>query len=313
MQRRVIARSLQSSAFYSKPLQRLSLITRTMTNTTTTTIEDNNWPSDLQIKELKQLLKLTPSSNAKTNDLLERSDLEHLIRDHYENVDRARTTLSTLDRLQTALGQDRGVLNFEHYTSSAQHKARIEKLATLAPKLYDNPQITPRKKWFQHPMYRRNSQMPPFHVHFREELQTTLQYLYSALENSIKAENNDESIVQKHVQQASQYFHGCMRALNGHVRIEEYACFPLYEQVFPNIKLKFLYEDHEELHRFDARVSKAFDDFCSRKEKTATTTMDELLKLVELVLDFDKHLLAHLGEEEELVVPLSLTEKPIHF
>jgi len=32
-----------------------------------------------------------------------------------------------------------------------------------------------------------------------------------------------------------------------------------------------------------------------------------------LVLNFDDQLMTHLGEEEEIVVPMSLTEKPIWF
>ena len=101
-----------------------------------------------------------------------------------------------------------------------------------------------------------------------------------------------------------------MRGLNGHVSIEEYACFPLYQQVYPAVKLDFLVDDHKELHRAEEHVVKTLRNL----QNDAGGKDDELiLSALEVVLDFDDHLMAHLGEEEEIVVPLSLTDKPIWF
>lgn len=273
----------------------------------TTDSPSSSWVTELTIKDLKGLVKFTPSASG----CLERYDFENVVQAHYKSFDEAQSTLQALHRLQKILGQDRGVLNYESYIPSGRHVKRLKELRKVAPDLYDNPSITPRSKWFQHPMYRMNAQMPPFHVHFREELQMTLQYLYESLKILASNENIDHEKVLQRVQSARNCFHSCMRGLNGHVRIEEYACFPIYQQTFPNVDLKCLWEDHEELHQAELGVGKAFDNFLHNRKADDQRTA--LIALVQIVLDFDDHLMQHLGEEEELVVPLSLTEKRIHF
>ena len=277
-----------------------------------TALSSSAWASEFEIKQLKLLSKLIPSSSAAA--CLERSDLEALVHGHYNSRDQAQSTLHTLSKIQQVLAQDRGNVNFTEYTPSSRHEQRLEHLRKIAPELYDNPTITPRSTWFSHPMYRRNSQMPPFHVHFRQELQTTVAYLYDALTLASSTADHHKQIARK-VESASRYFHACMRGLNGHVSIEEYACFPLYQEAFPNVNLKFLCEDHRELHQSEAQVGQALDDFLKQMEskKDNEHRTGQLLELLGIVLDFDEHLMQHLGEEEELVVPLSLTDRPIHF
>ena len=78
-----------------------------------------------------------------------------------------------------------------------------------------------------------------------------------------------------------------------------------------SVKLQFLYDDHHELHQKERHVKNAFNNFLGQKEINCDPM--EIIKLIDIVLDFDDHLMQHLGEEEELVVPLSLTNKPVHF
>ena len=121
-----------------------------------------------------------------------------------------------LERAQLVLSQDRGVLNFERYKPSQEHVRRMQSLAESAPELYNNPSITPRSKWFSHPRYHQNSQMPPFHVHFRQEMQGVIQYLVKAYSSG-----DPPKSVTSHIRRAHSTFVGSMRGLNGHVSIEE--------------------------------------------------------------------------------------------
>lgn len=214
--------------------------------------------------------------------------------------------------LKEILAQDRSVMNFEHYAVSDEHRKRMAHLNQSAPCLYDNPEITPRSIWFQHPRWFQNSQMPPFHIHYRQEMQNVLRFLLKAYESS------DTTHVVKAVRNAKLHFDSSMRGLHGHVRIEEYACFPLYEQEYPEISIRFLYQDHMELHKAENAVREVLENFLV-EEKTDEPLLSEhsqkppLVRAIETTLDFDAKLMAHLGEEEEIVVPMSLTEKDIWF
>jgi Hemerythrin HHE cation binding domain len=211
------------------------------------------------------------------------------------------------DRVNSILSQDRRVQNFPHYKPSEVHVSRMKELAKKAPELYDNPEITPREKWFQHSRYRQNSQMPPFHVHFRSELQAVIRYLYEGM----TTDNGD--VIQSNIRRATRLFEGSMRGLHGHVNIEEYACFPLYEQNYPHVKVaKFLAQEHEALHQAEEEARKALYDLLDKQEGD-NLQKESVLSTLTVLLDFDDKLMAHLGEEEEIVVPMSLTDKPIFF
>mmetsp|Transcript_10772 Transcript_10772/g.29737 ORF Transcript_10772/g.29737 Transcript_10772/m.29737 type:complete len:240 (-) Transcript_10772:163-882(-) len=205
-------------------------------------------------------------------------------------------------RLAAVLGQDRGALNFQHYKVSSEHVRRLQALARASPDLYDNPEITPRAKWFDHPKFNENSQMPPFHVHFRLELQTVLKHLARAYESE------DCQKQRRLVKHAHQTFSSSMRGLNGHVRIEEYACFPLYKELYPHVDIRFLYQDHESLHSSEQRTLEHLANLGN-----TSISQQDVVNAIQQVLDFDDHLMAHLGEEEEVVVPMSLTEKEVWF
>jgi hemerythrin-like domain-containing protein len=204
------------------------------------------------------------------------------------------------DRLERILAQDRRALNFEHYTVSKEHSKRMEQLAQQVPQLYGNPEITPRSKWFHHPRFNENSQMPPYHVHFREEMKHVLSYVY-------KAYNGDDT--RKQMKSACRMFSGSMRGLNGHVSIEEYSVFPVYRDCFPEVNIDFLYHDHKSLKEAEHKIVNELEALAQKE----SVSKDEIVDCLQQVLDFDDQLMAHMGEEEEIVVPMSLTDQEIWF
>ena len=280
-----------------------------------TTTAAKPWTASLKVGELKEVLRSVPEAS----HCLERSELEQLVENRFGSLEEFQaalqrqpkapnvdTTILT-KKIQTILSQDRNILNFEDYTTSETHQKRMKDLAQVAPELYDNPAITPRSKWFSHSRFRQNSQMPPFHVHFRHELQGVVRSLSEAY--NVAVNGSDVAKVRHLIQRADRMFQGSMRGLNGHVSIEEYACFPTYQSLYPHVPIQFLVEDHEHLHTTEAKVTRALRNI-SNKQNIA---VEDLLSVLTTVVEFDDMLMSHLGEEEEVVVPMSLTEKNVHF
>eukprot|EP00980_Cylindrotheca_fusiformis_P015351 scaffold4304_cov71-Cylindrotheca_fusiformis.AAC.4 len=222
------------------------------------------------------------------------------------SVSSSSSSSSWKERLDTILQQNRHVLNFEHYTVSKEHMERMKELAQLAPELYDNPEITPRSTWFDHVRFNENSQMPPFHVHYRTELQHIIHCIYKAY-NENDDDNDDKQ--KKQLSRAFRSFSGCMRGLNGHVSIEEYACFPVYQDCYPKVNIRFLYEDHKSLKKAEHKAMNKLGTLVQQD----SVTKEDILECLQHMMDFDDHLMGHLGEEEEIVVPMSLTEQDIWF
>jgi hypothetical protein len=223
-----------------------------------------------------------------------------------QKADMNATQIAQQEDVDRVLAQDRGLLNFPHYTVSEAHRQRLDQLRRQAPNLYDNPVISPRHTWFTHPRWHENSQMPPFHVHYRQEMQEVVRCLYEACKQ-------EQQTTLKWIRRATQIFRHSMQGLHGHVNIEEYACFPLYQREFPHIDFTFLYEDHKDLHDAEVTVYKALEDAATAASTSTARPTTALQKALQVTLEFDAHLLRHLGEEEEIVVPLSLTEKDIWF
>eukprot|EP00957_Ditylum_brightwellii_P159615 12150230-Ditylum_brightwellii.AAC.1 len=148
--------------------------------------------------------------------------------------------------------------------------------------------------------------MPPYHIHYREEMQKVVKYVLDAYNTT------HPTFLLEKVKHAENCYRGSMRGLHGHVQIEEYACFPLYQRVFPEVDIAFLWEDHEELHTSEEKVYDAFRKVTS-SDDDSVVSREELMVLMKVIVDFDDQLMTHLGEEEEVVVPMSLTEKQIWF
>lgn len=219
-------------------------------------------------------------------------------------------------QLKILLSQKRNDLNFKDYTVSERHAKRMQHLAESVPEVYSNPSSTYRSKWFDHPNYRRNSQMPMFHVHFRQEMQSVLWNLEKAHQLVCNGKDPQQSC-----KNAFWQFQSCMGGLNGHVSIEEYAWFPVFQNLFPEVDLQFLFEEHGRLHRTEGKVMQALQDLTEassptkkKKQQEQEQQQDEdhdleelVVSCIQMALDFDQQLMGHLGEEEEILMPMALT------
>jgi iron-sulfur cluster repair protein YtfE (RIC family) len=325
----------------------------------------SSWIKELTVKEMKQLLKNGSSVvSAAAAKCVERGELEALVHSQFASLQGARETLTAIQntptadadpssssssatttslfKLQSILGQDRGKTSFTQYQTSQKHKDRLDKYKTVAPDIFDNPQKTPRTKWFSHANWSKNPQMPSYHVHFRDEMQQVFRYLYNAYHASIitttttttkdKA-TNSRVVVSSAIQRAHSMFVGSMQGLSGHVRIEEQTLFPMLKRKHPTVDISFLYDDHKHLHKLERvaqshleqlvvmtrqqqQQQQALDEKRSSSgllpEKKNNTTM-QILNATLHVLAFDDALVNHLGEEEEVVVPLMLSSPNLRF
>jgi len=266
----------------------------------TTSAVANNWIKELKVSQLKMVL------GAKAIGCTEKGELEALVVESnmtHEEVLLKVNQSNTMEHLKRILGEDRGVVLFSNYTPSRQHMDRMEHLQRQLPRMFDNPDLTPRTKWLSHRNWHRHPQMPPYHVHFRQEMQDAMRFLHQAhAERSALA-----------ARQALRMFQGCMRGLNGHVSIEEYAVFPQFQERYPNVDMKFLYEDHQHLHQAEEITKKALSQLVVQFE-AGDASPENTIYAIDALLIFDQQLMAHLAEEEEFIVPMTLaTDEPLRY
>jgi hypothetical protein len=86
-------------------------------------------------------------------------------------------------------------------------------------------------------------------------------------------------------------FQHVMSGLRFHASLEEKNLFPALQATYPDIDLRFLYEEHAYLFEREQALIKKFD-----------ITEDLLCEIVK----FDKLFNTHLGEEEDVVAPMCL-------
>lgn len=214
--------------------------------------------------------------------------------------------------LAVILKQQRNLVNFKDYTVTEEHQNRMKELANTFPEVFDNPSSTDRSKWFNHPKYAMNIQMPQFHVHFRQEMQNVLGYLAKA--HQVISSKNGKEDPQDYVRLAYRMFRGSMQGLHGHVHIEERAYIPIFQNLYHHIDFQFLYDDHEDLHETESKLLSALNHLAtstgpSHNDNNGTRFEEELVGAIQLAMKFDQELMTHLGEEEEIIVPLSLALK----
>ena len=94
-----------------------------------------------------------------------------------------------------------------------------------------------------------------------------------------------------------------LRHISAHIQIEESFLFPKMQKLYPEIDSSWLFEDHKHLTALESKVTRALKE----------TNPENSLALVEIVLDYDRSLMTHLGEEEEWVVPLMTLPEQDHF
>lgn len=216
------------------------------------------------------------------------------------------------DRLQSVLEQRRDIINFKDYAVSEEHVKRMQELAQALPEVFANPAKTQRSQWFSHPNYDTNNQMPNLHVHYRLEMQGVLFYLQKAY----RALKNGASPPHSILLSAFRQFKGSMEGLHHHVAVEEWKLFPVFQLNY-DLDLKFLHEDHEHLHQTESRLFQALSYLKEASSSSSSSEQrvqeapddleEQLVGAIQLALDFDQQLLSHLGEEEEIVVPMSLS------
>jgi hypothetical protein len=246
------------------------------------------WVGNLTIKELKILM----SWKGITWTGFERRDIEGLLLQSYSTIEEAKDVLSGADnekflsKLEQLLLEDRHVINYRSYQTSEEHQSRI---STRPQRMNID-----RERWFKHPNYSSRQQMPPYHVHFREEMQFVLSLLISWFRN----------LTTRDLNKAYRVFCDSMEGLHGHVQIEERYFFPQLQSSHPDFDLTFLYQDHQRLHSAEENLKRNFEKFASIQEQVMTN--QDKLSLLRLAVEFDEMLINHLGEEEEIVVPLCL-------
>ncbi|CAJ1935085.1 unnamed protein product [Cylindrotheca closterium] len=220
------------------------------------------------------------------------------------------------ERLQSVLHQRRDIINFKQYAVSEEHVERMQELAQTLPEIFANPTKTQRTQWFRHPNYETNNQMPNLHVHYRLELQGVLLYLQKAfhqLEQQQQQQHDDENPAHASSLKSAYFqFKGSMEGLHRHIAVEEWKLFPVFQLRHPQIDLKFLYEDHADLHQIESKLLQALLYLYETSSALGSGGIvhdlkEQVVGTIQLALDFDQQLMTHLGEEEEIVVPLSLT------
>lgn len=132
------------------------------------------------------------------------------------------------------LADNRQLVDYRNYVTSDAHKNRMKHL----PKRLQ----IPRDKWFNHRNWQGRIHMPNYHVHFREDMQEAVKAVVRSFQARSLADRR------RNVAYALQTLRGVLRSLSGHVSIEERRVFPAMVRANPDVDLKFLWEDHKELH-----------------------------------------------------------------
>jgi iron-sulfur cluster repair protein YtfE (RIC family) len=185
-----------------------------------------------------------------------------------------------------------------------------------------------------HANWSKRAQMPAYRVHFRQEMQQLCRYLKDAYysytnatdTNSNKATTRTTTAI---IRRAQSMFAGSMKGLSGHVQIEEQALFPIFKRRHATVDTSFLYDDHKHLHTLERVAQSHFHQLqlllLTRQQQPPQVNssggllleQEATLLLLEAtllhVLAFDDALMNHLGEEEEVLVPLTLSTDYLPF
>ena len=211
---------------------------------------------------------------------------------------------SLAEELPKRFNQSRNKVNYTNYEPSL---CFLERKKAWPPKIKE---LT-RETWWSHKDYHRYPQMPEFHVHFRVETASMMKAIYEAYDfhqkgNRLKRERK--------MNLAKNTFESSMSTLSFHVAIEERRVFPeMQRKVGNEIDMSFLYEDHESLHKAEEQLKMSLELACvecvkgvGKDAENDDEVESALSQVVSDALAFDTVFMNHLGEEEELVVPITL-------
>lgn len=215
---------------------------------------------------------------------------------------------ATLRNLVGIISEDRTEEIYWNYTVSMPHKLRMSKLSADL--------LIPRGEWTSHPMWSKNKQMTAYHVPIRRKMQQSIAQLVSCYhEHSAWSEEMREQI-----EDAQATFSMCMMILAGHVESEEATTFKLMRQRFTKQAedMSDMYDTHRGLERSEKVLAAHFSDLVTpdelgqvvfgRRTRSKVHSHVWLVQLIKALVGYDRELMQHFGEEEELVVPMNLTE-----
>lgn len=211
-----------------------------------------------------------------------------------------------MHELRRRMAQSRREANFTSYLTSSSFQARKEKWPAKM-----KASSLRRENWWMHPDYHKYPQMPEFHIHFRVEMGNMLAAIYDAYSFHKEGSRNKR---ERRMNLALNIFEGSMSTLSFHVSIEERRVFPMMQHQVNDdgLDLSFLYDDHKNLHMAEERLMKSLKrclaECVKGKETEAYDAAVEgsLHAVITHALEFDTIFLNHLGEEEEVVVPITL-------
>jgi len=192
----------------------------------------------------------------------------------------------TYIQLQAILSDKRrGQEIYEDYSTSSEH---ISFISNLPPELQ-----LPRNEWIKHDHWDVTPLMTSFHVKFRISLQQIIRALVSAY---IGTHGTD-------VPRAAQ--NEFSLELEKHAHLEEQNIFPVLEELFPKARgmREALQTAHIELEKSETAINNMFSEIDDDKCYKGSLA---LRKLITAMVNYDTQLMQHLGEEEEIVVPMGL-------
>lgn len=138
--------------------------------------------------------------------------------------------------------------------------------------------------------------MPHYHNHFREESREVVRAL-----NGCRTGAAGRGGIRAQLRRVARYFDGHCRGLSSHVSMEEGFVFSQLRSFHSAADLSELCNDHAALHQQQRSVSAMMTTLSQADTEPAE---DDLCPLVDAAVAYDDALLRHLGEEEEIVVPL---------
>jgi len=104
-----------------------------------------------------------------------------------------------LQKLWHAARENRARQNYTAYEVGPDHSKRVMSLGD---------KFVSREDWWTHPKYRKRPQMPPYHVHFREEMQECIKLLLAWY-------NSGREPTHQFLQTGRDVFGSCMGGLRG--------------------------------------------------------------------------------------------------
>ena len=238
------------------------------------------------------------------------------------------TTLSTLltdpalvTQLQTILATTYPpTLHVVPYSPPPHHRQRLKHIYATHPAL-----CIPREEWTSHENWSLNKQMTQYHMPIRRVLHKVICGIcegYETQQHSLVNTTIDDAIThtvelpfRQTLSTAHTQFQQLVWILEGHAEREETHLFRRMAEVFPGIDFTTMYTAHRAIDTCIERVQERFGWILQHQSppytnsNPRTTGMDPLVtQLLTALLALHTHLMDHLNEEEDILVPMSLVQ-----